>query len=69
MLVLSRKPTQTIHIGDNIKVTVVQIKGNQVKIAIEAPNDVRILRSELCEWWSDEKPEAKGARPLAEVTV
>lgn len=63
MLVLSRKPDQTIHIGDNIKITVVQIKGNQVRIAIDAPQDVRILRGELCQWWSMDDTE-NAAVPL-----
>jgi carbon storage regulator len=47
MLVLSRKPGQKIHIGDNITVTIVEIQGNRVRLALEAPNDVRILRAEL----------------------
>jgi carbon storage regulator len=63
MLVLSRKPSQAIQIGDNIKVTIVEIKGNQIKVAIEAPSSVRILRSELCEFWVDEDPTAKSDRP------
>jgi len=64
MLVLSRKPSQTIHIGDNIKVTIVQIKGNQVKVAIEAPDDVRILRGELCEWWTADDAAESHNRPV-----
>jgi len=47
MLVLSRKPGQKIHIGDNITVTIVEVQGNRVRLALEAPNDVRILRAEL----------------------
>lgn len=47
MLVLSRKPGQKIHIGDNITITIVEIQGNRVRLALEAPNDVRILRAEL----------------------
>lgn len=49
MLVLSRKETQQIQIGDNIVVTIVQIKGQGVKIGIEAPDDVRIVRSEIAD--------------------
>jgi len=72
MLVLSRKPSQTIHIGDNIKVTIVQIKGNQVKVAIEAPDDVRILRGELCEWWSADEaaePPVRTMRPVQSLSA
>lgn len=48
MLVITRNTTHnTITIGDNIQVKVIQVKGNQVRIAIDAPNDVTILRDEL----------------------
>jgi carbon storage regulator len=47
MLVLSRKPGEKIRIGDNITLTVVRLQGNQVRLAIDAPGEVRILRGEL----------------------
>jgi carbon storage regulator len=47
MLVLSRKPLQSIMIGSDIKITVVKVDRNQVRIGIEAPPDVTILRDEL----------------------
>lgn len=47
MLVLSRKINERITIGDTICITVVAIKGNQVRIGIEAPPVVRIFRNEL----------------------
>jgi len=47
MLVLSRKDQESILIGDNIKITVLKSKGNTVRIGIEAPKDVRILRNEI----------------------
>jgi carbon storage regulator len=47
MLVLSRKPLQSIMIGSDIKITVVKVDRNQVRIGIEAPQDVPILRDEL----------------------
>ena len=50
MLVLSRKEDQTIFIGENIKLTVVRLQGNSVRLGIEAPHDVRILRGELDDW-------------------
>lgn len=46
-LVLSRKPGETILIGDNIKVTVTQTGRNAAKLAIEAPREVTVLRSEI----------------------
>ena len=47
MLVLSRKPLQSIMIGSDIRVTIVKVERNQVRIGIEAPRDVTILREEL----------------------
>ena len=49
MLVLSRKQNQSIIINDNIRITVVSIRGNQVRIGIEAPASVPVFREELCE--------------------
>jgi carbon storage regulator len=50
MLVLSRKPGETIHIGDKIKITVMRIQGSRIRIAIDAPAEIRILRGELDQW-------------------
>lgn len=47
MLVLSRKLNETVKIGDDIEVTVVQISRGRVRLAIQAPREVPILRSEL----------------------
>jgi carbon storage regulator len=47
MLVLSRKPLQSIMIGSGVKITVVAVERNQVRIGIEAPREVAIVRSEL----------------------
>lgn len=66
MLVLSRKATQQIQIGDNIVVTIVQVKGQGVKIGIEAPDDVRIVRSEIA--GEPNQPVAGEASPAKEVS-
>ncbi len=47
MLVLTRKLKESIHIGDEITVTIVRVKGNAVRIGIEAPQHVRVMRGEL----------------------
>lgn len=47
MLVLTRKLGESIAIDDNIKITVVQIKGKQVRLGIEAPKDTKIHREEV----------------------
>lgn len=58
MLVLSRKVGEQIIIANDIRVTVVEVKGGKVKIGIEAPDDVAIFRSELRDWVNEP---AKGA--------
>lgn len=47
MLILSRKIDQKIRIGENIVLTIIDIKGDQVKIGVEAPNDVKVFRQEV----------------------
>ena len=49
MLVLSRKQNEKIRIGSDIVITILGVSENQVKIGIEAPNDVKILREEIFE--------------------
>lgn len=47
MLVLSRKCGQAFHIGNDIHITITEISGDKVKIGIEAPRELNILRDEL----------------------
>ena len=47
MLVLSRRETQRIQLGDSIVVTIVRVKGDRVRLGIEAPANIRVLRTEL----------------------
>lgn len=47
MLVLSRKERERIRVGDSIVVTIVRVSGDKVRIGIEAPPDVLVLRDEL----------------------
>ena len=47
MLVLTRKLQQQIKIGDQITVTVLRVKGNTVRIGVQAPREVRVVRGEL----------------------
>ena len=47
MLVLSRKKSESIHIGDEIRIKVIDVRGKTVRLGIEAPDDVSILRAEL----------------------
>jgi carbon storage regulator len=48
MLVLSRKRNEAIIINGNVRIIVVDVRGNQVRLGIEAPDSVKILRQELC---------------------
>jgi carbon storage regulator len=50
MLVLTRKPGEKIHIGSGITITVLEIRGNKIRIGIEAPEEVTVLRAELSDW-------------------
>ena len=47
MLILQRKPGESLVIGEDISITVVSVEGGRVRLAISAPQDVPILRSEL----------------------
>lgn len=53
MLVLSRKSLECIRIGDNVVVSVLEIRGNKVRIGIDAPREIQVLRSELLAQVSD----------------
>ena len=54
MLVVSRRIGETLRIADDILVTIVDLKGNQVRLGIDAPADVTVLREELVQ--PDPKP-------------
>lgn len=63
MLVLSRKPGERILIGDDIAVTVVRIGPNTVRLGIDAPRTMNIVRDELCQ------SEADAAKPPQKVAA
>jgi carbon storage regulator len=67
MLILTRKIDESIIIADHITVTVLEISGERVKIGIDAPRDVVILRQELQEQVRQENIEAAAA-DLSEVS-
>tara|TARA_B100001109_G_scaffold254584_1_gene254778 strand:+ start:1988 stop:2155 length:168 start_codon:yes stop_codon:yes gene_type:complete len=55
MLVLSRKAEEAMYIGDDIKITVLDIRGGQVRIGISAPKEVKIHREEVYQRIVDEE--------------
>lgn len=57
MLVLSRKECESIIIGDNIKVTILKIEGNNIRLGFEAPKDIAIHREEVFNRIAKEKDE------------
>ena len=54
MLILTRRVGESLRISDDIVVTIVEVNGNQVRVGIEAPQDVTVLREELVQ--TDPKP-------------
>ena len=62
MLVLSRKPGERILIGDDVTITLVRIGPNNVRIGIEAPREMNIVREELLT-----EPEQKGEKTTTVV--
>jgi carbon storage regulator CsrA len=57
MLVLSRNVGETLHIGDDITVTVLGVQGNQARIGIDAPKDIQVHREEIYQVVQAEKRE------------
>lgn len=60
MLILTRRISESIIIGDDVKLTVLGVKGNQVRIGIDAPKDVSVHREEIYVRIQEEKT---GGRP------
>jgi len=66
MLILTRRPIESICIGDEVTVTVLGVVGNQVRFGIEAPRQITIDRAEIHERKKRAAAQANGAaRPLA----
>jgi carbon storage regulator CsrA len=65
MLVLTRKPGEKVVIGDGITVTVIEVQGNRVRVGLDAPEQVRILRGELlgCQDRPVPDPDLEGKPP------
>ncbi len=62
MLILSRRPGESLTIGDDITVTVIGVSGNQIRLGIAAPREVRVLREEIYRAMQDEnRAAASGA--------
>ena len=62
MLVLTRRPGQSIMVGDNVELVVVRIEGDRVVLGIDAPREVRVVRAELLRDVEAEVQAASAAR-------
>lgn len=63
MLILARKENQSIMIGEQIEITVLNIKGDHVKIGIKAPTDIKVFRKEIYEEIQAENIAASKVKP------
>jgi carbon storage regulator len=63
MLVLSRKRAEALVIGSGVRVTVLKVDRNQVRLGIEAPEDVRVFRAELLERGRPSPPPTETSGP------
>ena len=68
MLILTRRVGETLVIGDDVTVTVLGIKGNQVRIGVNAPKDVSVHREEIYDRIQREKGGAAGAPESSDET-
>lgn len=62
MLLLTRKLGENIRIGDDVKITIVEVKGNHVKLGIDAPPSVKVHREEIYERIQQENRRAQALR-------
>ncbi len=63
MLLLTRKLGENIRIGDDVKITIVEVKGNHVKLGIDAPPSVKVHREEIYERIQEENRRAQAVKP------
>ncbi|EHL04621.1 carbon storage regulator CsrA [Desulfitobacterium sp. LBE] len=69
MLALTRKAGERIVIGDNIVVTIVAIKGDSIRLTIDAPKEIKIYRGEIYDAIAAENKEAAVPMDLTELTA
>jgi len=69
MLILTRRVGESLMIGDKVNVTVLGVKGNQVRIGVNAPKDVAVHREEIYQRIQQEKAEGRSRPPAEDPTV
>ncbi|MGI9570100.1 MAG: carbon storage regulator CsrA [Desulfobulbia bacterium] len=63
MLILTRKIGEAVKIGDDIEVSIIGVKGNQVRLGINAPNDVAVHREEIYERIKQDNQSSENQKP------
>ncbi len=69
MLILTRKKDEAIRLGEDIRIVLVQVKGGQVRLGIECPAHMRVLREELYEAVRQENLKALSASPTQVLSL
>jgi carbon storage regulator len=67
MLILTRRVGETVMIGDDVTVTVLGVKGNQVRVGVNAPKNIAVHREEIYERIKREEEQAAGIKVVAGV--
>lgn len=67
MLILTRRIGESVNIGDNIQITILGVRGNQVRIGVDAPQDVPVHREEIYERIKQER--LNGTQPNTEDSL
>jgi carbon storage regulator len=67
MLVLSRKPGEALRVGDDVEITIVEVKGDMVRLGINAPREVPVWRKEL--WLAIVEENRKAAEDASSATA
>ena len=69
MLALTRKVGERIVIGDNVVITIVNIQGENIRVAIDAPKDIKIYRGELYDSIVQENKQAAVLSPVGKLDI
>ena len=64
VLILTRKSGEGLYIGDDVRITILEIRGKQIRLGIEAPASVVVLREEIYRRIQEENLQAAGARDI-----
>lgn len=64
MLILTRKAGEGLYVGDHIRITIVEIRGRQIRLGIEAPPDIVVLREEIYHRIREQNLQAAGVAPV-----